>query len=263
MAASVRSDGRHAYDLRPLSQSNESSRSRADATSSFSFGTVTVQASLSGPQEVRQKDESLGQATLDINVSPLRGLSNLTHKASAQTLSVLLKPLIQLHLHPRSLIQITLQFTSALSTKYSKPFTTYSALSGSGAVQDGEEEDDVDQDDEEADGLEWPSCVQQAALLNAAVLACIESGISMKGTASAIGLARSSSTGQWLLDPTPHEEREADLCLVLGFAFGVHFGGKEGQMIWCETVKAKSGFDEAAVSSPPFFGFNARKQKLK
>lgn len=236
----LRADGRNAYDLRPLGQSNASNHTRVDASSTFSFGPVSVQGSVSGPQEVRQRDELLGQATLDVNVSPLRGLSNLTHKASAQTLAMILTPLLNLHLHPRSLVQIALQTLNAPSTKYSKPFTTFSAL----AVENDEESDD----EEEGDGMEWPSCVQQAALLNAAVLACIESGLSMKGTAAAVGLARSGQ-GQWLLDPTPQEEREADLCLVLGFAFGVHFGGKEGQMVWCETVKARSSFDQDTVSS--------------
>lgn len=236
MTLSLRSDGRSPHELRPLS-TDFSSTSKADAGSEFTFGPVTVQGSFSGPLEVRQRDEQLGQATLQVHISPLRGLSNVSQKASAATISSLLSPLLHLHSHPRSLIQITLQTTSLPTTRYSKPFTTFTAFS-----------EPLDVDNEEAEVLDWASCVHQAALLNAALLACIQSGISMNGTAAAVGLARSSQ-GQWLLDPSPQEEVDSDLCLVIGFAFGTTFGGQEGQMLWCETVKAKSGFDQEVVSS--------------
>lgn len=238
----LRADGRQSNELRPLQQSH-TPLTRVDASSEFSFGPVRVISSVTGPEEVRQRDEKLDAATLAVNVSPLRGLSDLTHKAASQSLSMVVGPLLNLHLHPRSLVQISLQTAGLPSTKYSKPFTTFSAFSDGLSKDNGE---DIEEEEEEAEAMEYPSCVHEAALLNAAVLSCLESGLSMKGTAAAVGLARSSD-GTWLLDPSPEEERDASLCLVLAFAFGVPFGGQEGQLVWCETVKAKTGFDQDSV----------------
>lgn len=239
----LRADGRQPNELRPLQQST-SPLTRVDASSEFSFGPVRVISSVTGPEEVRQREEKLDSATLAVNVSPLRGLSDLTHKAASQSLSMVVGPLLNLHLHPRSLVQISLQTAGLPSTKYSKPFTTFSAFSNGLSKENGE--DDEKEEEEEAEAMEYPSCVHQAALLNAAVLSCFESGLSMKGTAAAVGVARSND-GTWLLDPSPEEERDASLCLVLAFAFGVPFGGPEGQLVWCETVKAKTGFDQDSV----------------
>lgn len=230
----TRADGRAASGLRRLLQT-AAPITRADGSYKFQFGPVTVLAAATGPQESRLRDEKPDRATLDVHVLPLRGLASPATKTWSAAIQTVLSELVQLHLYPRALLSVTLQTLVLPDVQYRRPFTTFVP-----SDSDGEGEDDED-------GLEAAvSCVQGAALLNAAVGGCLEAGWPMQGVATAVGLAKLD--GDWLLDPTAQEEHDAPVTLVLAFAFGAAFGGDQGRMVWCETTKAKESIAEDDVS---------------
>lgn len=72
-ASTSRSDRRTDSSLRPLSLSSGVLH-RADGSARFAFGPVEVVGSVTGPQEVRLRDELLDRATFEVNVLPVRGL---------------------------------------------------------------------------------------------------------------------------------------------------------------------------------------------
>lgn len=143
------------------------------------------------------------------------------YRALARALTVILSPLLDLHSHPRSLVQITVQTTSLPSTRFAKPFRAFEAT--------------VDTTPEEP--LKRAS--ELACALNAATCALIDLGgsVGLKGTAYAVGVAITNED-EILLDPTAEQERDAAMTLVIGFSFGhgEGAGGDEGVLVWCETA---------------------------
>jgi len=70
--------------LRPLSVAT-GVLSRADGSARFSFaagqaGACEVLASVTGPIEVRPRDEKLDAATVEVGVLPVRGLAGPSHR---------------------------------------------------------------------------------------------------------------------------------------------------------------------------------------
>jgi exosome complex component RRP46 len=193
---------------------------RSDGSARYTTGDTAVLASLNGPQEVSLRKELLNQATLEINVLPLRGLPSPDSKLAARSLHTVLSSLILLHLHPKSLIQLTLQTVSLPTLRFHKPFQSF-------AFDEAPFEDD--------NAFDAVSCVELATLLNASVIALLDAGISMKATASAVGVAL-LPTGELALDPTLQQERDAVQCMVVSYAFASAL--KEGgELVWCETTK--------------------------
>ena len=217
-------------------------------------GPVTVLAGISGPLEVRLRDEIPDRAHLEVNVRPARGLPGMTPnclprarliamtgpstKALAETLSSLLLPLLLLQRYPRSLIQLTLQTLALPSTKFSKPFRTYT------------EEQDEDEE------VEQESMSEKAAAINASVCALMDAGVAMKGMICAVALAiippsadeesMNVDNVQVVLDPTAEEERASQCTMCLAFSFGEANGGQAGDMCFIET--GKGGCSEEEVS---------------
>ncbi|GAA5886301.1 hypothetical protein JCM6882_001596 [Rhodosporidiobolus microsporus] len=217
--------------LRPLALS-QGSLFRADGSALFSFGNVSVLASITGPAEVRLRDELVDRATLEINVRPLRGLGGPQTRAAEETLRQLLTPLILLHLYPRSLLQLTVQTTSAPSTTFTKAFSTDPAL--------------VVATDAKGKGKEQlPRGVgagagEKAARINAAMMALVDAGVQCRGMLVAIAVALVPSANEEevevLLDPTPAEEDEATSTHVFAFSFGRGVGETEGTCVGVESV---------------------------
>lgn len=205
--------------------------SRCDGSAKFTYGSTSVLAALTGPLEVRIRDEQLDQATLQISSLPLKGLASPNHKALAYSIKLILSALLDLRRHPRSLIQLTIQTLSAPSLKYSKPFKTFTE----------DEEDEPDRDDR--------SCVEYATAMNACMVACLDAGLDMKGLAVAVGVAFVKEKGL-VVDPSLELESQAEVCFVLGYSFGQDVGGEQGELVWCETLGHgnQSDWDEKIVS---------------
>ncbi|GAA6012832.1 hypothetical protein JCM10207_005378 [Rhodosporidiobolus poonsookiae] len=219
--------------LRPLALS-QGSLSRADGSAQFAFGPVAVLASLTGPAEVRIRDELVDRATLEINVRPLRGQGGPALRTAEATLSQLLAPLILLHLYPRSLVQLTLQTVSLPSTVFSKPFSTDPSAAG----------------DVKGKGRAVPRGVgagagEKAARINAAMMALVDAGVQCRGMVVAVAVAfvpfpSPSAAGgeeeEMRLDPSPAEEDDATSTHVFAFSFGQGVGGVEGTCVGVDSV---------------------------
>ncbi|ORY88208.1 3' exoribonuclease family, domain 1-domain-containing protein [Leucosporidium creatinivorum] len=206
--------------LRPLALS-QSLLARADGSTKFSFGNVSVMASITGPTEVRIREELVDKATLEINVRPLRGLAGPSHKAAETLLTSLLAPLILLHLYPRSLLQLTLQTLSSSSTAFSTAFSTSpSSLTPSPSTVT-------------LQSLP-PSSAESAARINASMLALVDAGVACKGMLVAVAVA--FVEGELRLDPTQREEEMATSRHVFAFSFGVDVGGTEGECVGVDSV---------------------------
>ncbi|GAA5868379.1 hypothetical protein JCM8547_002171 [Rhodosporidiobolus lusitaniae] len=223
---------RSATALRPLSLV-QGSLSRADGSASFSFGPVTVLASLTGPAEVRLRDELVDRATLEINVRPLRGQGGPPIKLAEETLRRLFSPLILLHLYPRALLQLTIQTTSLPSTTFSKAFSTDPSFAT----------DDVKGKGKAPRGV-GAGAGEKAARVNAAMMALVDGGVQCRGMLVAVAVAflpSSSSEGdeeeeEIRLDPSPAEEDEALSTHICVFSFGQGMGGQEGTCVGVDSL---------------------------
>ncbi|GAA6036339.1 hypothetical protein JCM8097_001674 [Rhodosporidiobolus ruineniae] len=236
--------------LRPLSLS-QGSLHRADGSALFSFGNVSVLASLTGPAEVRIRDELVDRATLEIHVRPLRGQGGPATRAQELTLRQLLTPLILLHLYPRALLQLTLQTVSSPSTAFSKPFSTEPSLLSSSDDLKGK-----------GKGREKPQGVgagagEKAARVNAAMMALVDAGVQCRGMLVAVAVAflpsPSSSPSssneeeeELRVDPSPAEEEQATSTHIFAFSFGVGVGGAQGT---CVGVDSVGSFSEAQLDA--------------
>lgn len=230
-------------------------------------GNVSVLGSVTGPAEVRLRDELVDRATLEINVRPLRGqggafpaFHNHEHnadgprgshtgppvKAAESTLSQLFAPLILLHLYPRALIQLTLQTISSPSTTFTKPFSTDPSLQVD-AKGKGKE-------------LEAPrgtgvGAGEKAARINAAMMALVDAGVQCRGMLVAVAIAfvpvqdGEADDEEMRLDPTPAEEEDATSTHVFAFSFGQGVGGTEGT---CAGVDSVGTFSEDQVRNLHF-----------
>jgi exosome complex component RRP46 len=205
--------------------------------------------------EVRLRDELVDRAALEINFRPVRGLPGPATKALIDSLSSILTPVLLLNRHPRSLVQLSLQTMSLPSTRYSKPFRTFTE------AESTDKDDDIRAIDEDLAGSDnqRESVVEKAAAINAAVCALVDAAIDMKAMLCAVGLAimpsdvldKDSMDGQnsprIVLDPTAEEERDATATLCIAFSFGEGMGGVDGDV--CYFDMCKGYLDEEQVRS--------------
>ncbi|GAA5964307.1 hypothetical protein JCM8115_006063 [Rhodotorula mucilaginosa] len=229
--------------LRPLALS-QGLLSRADGSAQFSFGDVAVLGSVTGPAEVRIRDELVDRATLEVNVRPLRGQGGPGIKAIEATLTSLLTPLLLLHLYPRALLQLTLQTVSSPSTAFSLPTTTDPLLhsdsdSDSNPMKKGKGKG-------KARGVAT-GAGERAATINAAMLAFVDAGVQCRGMLVAVAVAylprppppdakEEEGEEEMVLDPTPEEEELATSTHVFAFSFGVGVGGTEGTCVGIDST---------------------------
>ena len=194
--------------------------SRADGSGSFGYGTQTSLASVTGPIEVRLRDEITDSATLQFIFVPLDGSAGIAAGALGTELLNLFKPVVLLHHHPRTQIQVTVQTTSV------PPAAAAIAIDSSSSS---------------APLLLGPDTAilvsEVAAAINASTMALLDGGIPMKATVVAASCAvmhpafarRASvnmndnddwcvSTNSIVVDPSPEEEAQAKSCHVFAFA---------------------------------------------
>ncbi|KAF2153919.1 hypothetical protein K461DRAFT_320122 [Myriangium duriaei CBS 260.36] len=98
-----------------VSQTTFAPLHRADGSATYSQGGYTVISAVNGPIEVQRRDEIPDEAAIEVNVRPAVGVGGPRERHVESLLTSLLRHVILTHLHPRSLIQITLQILSTPS----------------------------------------------------------------------------------------------------------------------------------------------------
>ncbi|MBW0535512.1 hypothetical protein O181_075227 [Austropuccinia psidii MF-1] len=262
----IRSDSRTQADIRPLTMKSSVS-SRSDGSAEFSFGDLKVLGAVTGPAEARIRDEKPNEATIELNVVPVCGLPGPPHKAFSHSIKLFFAPLILRKKYPRSLIQINLQTLSKPSDRWSKTFST-AALDQTPASRFDESK----------------SVSEKAALINAASLALLESGIAMRGVGLAIGVAvipasatqsKTSDADLVVLDPNPSEEACARSLHLVGYYFGQEFeqdskpDNQNAKVAFCESQgsfdynQLQTIFNYALSASQQIFAFVRRSVEVQ
>lgn len=242
--------------LRPLAIS-QSLLSRSDGSSQFSFGepipsfpplsaslyeltsitpqgNVTVLSSVTGPVEVRLREELVDRSTLEFNLTPLTTRGPRT-KQLEQTIRNLFTPLILTQFYPRSLIQINSQTISNPSNQYSKPFST--------TLNDNDTDSITTR---RRNNLAIGGASEQAARINSITLALLDAGVQLRGLLIAVAVAfipTSREEGHEeeeidiILDPTVEEEELAQSSHISTISFGQSIGGGTlGEIVGTEST---------------------------
>ena len=213
-------------------------------------------ASVSGPMEVRLREELPDRATFEIVHRPLEGVggklgSSRSRKSQAHngvatpsraivnTLEAVFPPLLNLGHHPRSLIQLVVQSMSPSPPSHApqsgslediEPYTTWPRP----AATDADRQSEMDQDGgvsstyagSRTGSMTGSYFTSRAACINASTLALLHAGsIGMKGLIVAVALAYvsdgpGSEGGVMLVDPSNEEERSAISRHGFAWAFG-------------------------------------------
>jgi exosome complex component RRP46 len=72
----LRRDGRESNQLRPVT-SESGLLNKADGSAQYSIGATSVIAAVYGPMEVKQRDEILDRATVQVTFKPNNSLSGM------------------------------------------------------------------------------------------------------------------------------------------------------------------------------------------
>ncbi|KAH9441336.1 hypothetical protein MJO28_015665 [Puccinia striiformis f. sp. tritici] len=232
----IRSDSRTEVDVRSLTM-RMSILSRSDGSGQFSFGDLKALGAVTGPAEVRIRDEKPTEASIEVNVVPVCGLPGPQTKSLAHSIKQFFAPLILVKKYPRSLIQINLQTLSKPSDRWTNGFSTSSLEDVPVRLFD-----------------ETQSVTEKAALINAASLALLDAGVGMRGCGFAVGVAiipasvtksnnnlDNDNSDHIVLDPNPTEESSAKSLHLIGLHFGHQFntpssdGLNVGHVTLCES----------------------------
>ncbi|OQO09849.1 hypothetical protein B0A48_04201 [Cryoendolithus antarcticus] len=135
---------------------------RADGSATFTSNLYSILAGVNGPVEVQRRDELPEEAYIEVNIRPGSGVGTPRERYLESIVASVLRSVILVHLHPRMLIQVTLQVLQEPSEKLMK---------GKGEV------------------AVLPS------LLNAAFLALVDGGIPLETTMSAVLVAVDAAGG--------------------------------------------------------------------
>lgn len=203
--------------------------SRADGSSQFAFGTQVSTASVTGPIEVRMRDELTDRATFQVIISPLDGYAGIPATALSAELRDMFQSVILLHHHPRSLIQVTIQ-TTGVTARASQ--TIPISLDGHRYKSSEEAEPRLAQ----LLGPDHPYLASEIATsINASMLALMDANIPICSTILACACAildekdvcqdrdmgdhmMEDSTACLAIDPTPQEEEAAQSVHVVAFS---------------------------------------------
>ncbi len=109
----TRKDGRLSTQIRPI-HSTQSLLTAADGSSQFAFDDkLSIVCSITGPTEVKIKDEKLDKATIKTIFKPLEGYGGMTERYHERLLRQVAEYAILTSMHPRTLIQICFQTLAA------------------------------------------------------------------------------------------------------------------------------------------------------
>lgn len=152
-----------------IPQLTASTLSRADGSATYTSPLFSILAAVNGPVEVSRRDELPEEAAIEVNVRPGSGVGTPRERWLESVVHSVLRSVLLVHLHPRTLVQVTLQVVKEPGVKFMK---------GRGDV------------------------AVLPALVNAAFLACVDGGIPLNTTMSAV-LISLSSKGELQPNPSP------------------------------------------------------------
>ncbi|KAK3112984.1 exosome non-catalytic core subunit rrp46, partial [Teratosphaeriaceae sp. CCFEE 6253] len=144
---------------------------RADGSAAFSSNLYTVLAAINGPVEVQRRDELPEEAAIEVNIRPAAGVGGPRERWLESVVAAVLRSVLLVHMHPRTLFQVTLQITKAPT------------LGLRGAVQD---------------------VAVLPALINAAFLGLVDGGLPLASTVTAV-LFAVVGEGEVKQDPSEKE----------------------------------------------------------
>ncbi|KAI6843787.1 hypothetical protein KC340_g253 [Hortaea werneckii] len=158
---------------------------RADGSATYSSKLYSILAAANGPVEVSRRDELPEEMAIEVNIRPTSGVGGPRERWLETVVAGVLRSMLLVHMHPRTLVQVTLQVTKAPTLKLKSAFLDVAIL---------------------------PS------LMNAAFLALVDGGLPLQSTMSAALVA---VFGKGIsVDP---EEMELELCSsVHALAFSQH-----------------------------------------
>ena len=87
---------------------------RADGSATFTNNLFTILAAVNGPVDVSRRDEIPDAAAIEVNVRPVSGTGGPRERWMESVVASLLRTVVLVHMHPRTLIQVTLQITKDL-----------------------------------------------------------------------------------------------------------------------------------------------------
>lgn len=191
-------------------QITTSSLTRADGSSTYTDSLFSILAAVNGPVEVSRRDELPEEATIEVNIRPGSGVGGPRERWLESVLHSVLRSVVLVHLHPRTLLQVTVQVVREPGIKFSK---------GRGEV------------------------AMLPALVNAAFLALVNGGLPLETTLNSALVA--VGKGEKVVVAPGVEELE--VCeSVHAMAFGAHGGlllnestGRFEMEVW-ETVAEKA-----------------------
>lgn len=83
--------------------------SNADGSATFSSPLFSILAGVNGPVDVTRRDELPEEAAIEVNIRPASGIGGPRERWMENVLAATLRDIVLVHLHPRTLIQVTLQ----------------------------------------------------------------------------------------------------------------------------------------------------------
>lgn len=169
-------------------QITTSSLNRADGSSTYTDTLFSIVAAVNGPVEVSRRDELPEEATIEVNIRPGSGVGGSRERWLESVLHAVLRSVVLVHLHPRTLLQVTLQVVREPGIKFSK---------GRGEV------------------------AMLPSLVNAAFLALVDGGLPLETTLNA-ALVTVGKSGETVVAPGV---KELEVCeSVHAMAFAAHGG---------------------------------------
>jgi len=101
-------------------QITTSTLNRADGSATYTDSLFSVLAAVNGPVEVSRRDELPEEATIEVNIRPGSGIGGPRERWLESVLHSLLRSIVLVHLHPRTLVQVTLQVVREPGIKFTK-----------------------------------------------------------------------------------------------------------------------------------------------
>lgn len=141
---------------------------RSDGSATFSSNLFTILAAVNGPVEAQRRDELPEEAAIEVNIRPSAGVGGPRERWLETVIASLLRSILLVHMHPRALIQITLQVTKEPTVKLRRGVLDIAII---------------------------------PALANAAFLALVDGGLPLEHTIGA-ALAAFTSEDQMVVEPT-------------------------------------------------------------
>lgn len=201
---------------------------RADGSATFTSSLYTILAAVNGPVEVQRRDELPEEAAIEVNIRPSSGVGGPRERWMESVIASLLRSLLLVHMHPRTLVQVTLQVVKEPALKMKRGVLDIAII---------------------------------PALANAAFLALLDGALPLEETMVAV-VGCFTGEGQVVLEPS--EKELAGCQSVHAMAYDAHsgllldesagsFGVEEWEQI-AEALKEKALAAVAATSGDESMG---------